>query len=145
MPRRKRRPFRLTASIGELTGWQPRPDFGSGPRTVQTPAPPFLPSTRSRTVLNALEAIPKLTADVGLAMAARHDATVEVLPGAPTTVVFAAGGQVQGLLVTPTSETTTRRLLGLPEAPDSQRDLELEAFWEEDRRACATNSGQWWD
>ena len=87
MPRRRRR-RELRATIGEVADWNPKP-------IPPKPAPiPFTPARETRSILSALEAVPRLTADIGLATAARSDAHVEILPGEPTMIAFSAGGQL---------------------------------------------------
>ena len=129
--KQRRRSHRLRASLGELTGWNPKP-IKSKPRACPQP-----PDPRTRTILSALEAVPRLTADIGLATAARSDALVEVLPGSPTTVIFSAGGRLQGMLVVPTSENEARHLLGLE---PTNRDIMAETLWEEQRRDDALHA-----
>jgi hypothetical protein len=85
------------------------------------------------TASSAVAAIPKLAASIGFAVAARPDALVEVLPGEPATVLFTSAGRLQAALVLPSTESDTRRMLGLP--PRAVRDRLAERQWEEKRWA----------
>jgi len=74
-----------------------------------------------------------LMATTGLALAARRDARVELLPGMPTTVVLTAGDQPTAAFVLPIAQDEARRMFGLPAT--EPRDRLLEQLFEEDRRA----------
>lgn len=80
----------------------------------------------------AIGVLPRLTAELGFAMAGR-DVVIEVLPGTPTTVVFSHGGKLLSLMVLPVSEDEARRTLGIPTI--STCDLAADAWFEEEREA----------
>jgi hypothetical protein len=90
-------------------------------RTIPSPAP-----STSKT----LGVLPRLTAEIGFAMAGR-DVSVEILPGTPTTVVFSSGGKLLSLLVLPVSEDEARRTLGIPTIRTC--DVAADAWFEEER------------
>lgn len=125
--RRKRRFDRpLRVSIAERTGWSP-------PKLEAKPHPRLTTPTRqTRRVLDALAALPKLAATVGLVVAAHPNAAVEVLPGDnPSLVAFTAGNQLKGLFVLPASEREVREAIGLPAV--EFRDHHADRLWEEER------------
>jgi hypothetical protein len=64
-------------------------------------------------------------------MATCPDASVEILPGSPTTIAFVAGGKLKGLFVLPVSEEEARRTLGIPTF--SVSDLAADRWFEEER------------
>jgi hypothetical protein len=78
----------------------------------------------------ALGVLPRLTAELGFAMAGR-DVTVEVLPGTPTTVVFTSGGKLLSLMVLPVTEDAARHTLGIPAINTS--DFVADTWFEEER------------
>ncbi len=100
-------------------------------RTNQSPRISWRPDASTRMVLRAVEAMPKLATSIGLSIAAHPDASVEILPGAPTTVAFTTGGKLKGLIVLPVEVNDARQQLGLPQI--TTRDLTAEALFEEQR------------
>jgi hypothetical protein len=81
----------------------------------------------------AKDVLTLLLASAGLALAARRDARVELLPGEPITLLISSGGKVRAAFVLPISEAEARKLVGQP-APVG-RDGRIEVLWEEDRAA----------
>lgn len=114
--RGRRRPAFLTDSHRGMTPQKPRPAMSK---------------IASATPSKALGVLPRLTAELGFAMAGR-DVTVEVLPGAPTTIVFSSGGKLLSLMVLPVTEDAARRTLGIPAI--STCDLAADAWFEEARQ-----------
>lgn len=131
MRHRRRSQRALTANLGDR-GWYPRAQISPAPKTC------WEPTQRMRAILAALAALPKIAAAVGLSVAARPDAAVEVLPGEPGTVIFSAGGSVKALFMIPASEQDARRLLGLPVV---ERDRDAETLFEEQRRQIVADVG----
>lgn len=74
-----------------------------------------------------------LMATVGLALAARRDAKVELLPGLPITVVLSAGDEPSAAFVLPIAGDEAQRLFGEPVA--APRDHLIEQLFEEDRES----------
>ena len=104
---RRRPQVALHATIGERLPAIP---------TVTLPPPrrPWTPSHSTKAMLTAIAALPRLAASVGM-IAADPSAEVELLPGAPTTLVFTAAGHIRGLFILPIAEDEAQ-LLHLPEA-----------------------------
>ena len=100
--RRRRSPRPLAATIAQRTGWQPEP-IAAATRPRPRPVPI---DKRARAVLTALAALPRLAAELGMKVVAQPDGRVELLPGEPTTLVFHAHGQVQGVLSATVRELT---------------------------------------
>jgi hypothetical protein len=73
-----------------------------------------------------------LLATTGLAVAARRDAKVEMLPGEPPTILITTGGQARAAFILPLTEAEAVRLVGSDPPP---RDRMLETLWEEERLA----------
>jgi len=82
---------------------------------------------------SARDVLAVLMAATGLALAARRDARVELLPGLPVTVVLTAGDVPSAAFVLPIDEPEARRMFGQPVA--AQRDHLLEQLLEEQRQA----------
>jgi len=61
---------------------------------------------------SARDVLALLMATTGLALAARKDARVELLPGRPITVVLSAGEQPAAAFVLPIAEDEARRMFG---------------------------------
>jgi len=95
---------------------------------VQRP-PTLLPHIQK----SAKDVLTILLASAGLALAARKDALVELLPGGPTTLLISSGGKVRAAFVLPVSEAEASKLIGRPAG--QQRDGALEALWHEERAA----------
>jgi hypothetical protein len=91
-------------------------------------------------MLTAIAALPRLAASVGM-IAADPSAEVELLPGAPTTLVFTAAGHIRGLFILPIAEDEARQLLHLPEA--TNLDPFTLRLWEDDRREPAPDDDTW--
>jgi hypothetical protein len=104
---------------------------GLEPRTNPSPRMTWKPVESSKKILSAVEAMPRLAASLGLSMATSPDATVEILPGSPTTIAFTAGGKLKGLFVLPVTEEEARRTLGIPTV--TTRDLGADTWFEEAR------------
>lgn len=118
------RPCRPAFLTKNHRGLEPAPHVPSPKATwKQQPA--------TKKIISAVEAMPRLAASLGLAMATCPDATVEVLPGAPTTIAFTARGKLKGLFVLPVSEEEARRTLGI--GTYHSRDLRAETWFEEER------------
>lgn len=121
---RRRKPQPLRVSLAERVG------------TIQLAQPG---NTRSHPAL--MPSPPRSTRDVlallmaatGLALAARRDAKVTLLPGRPTTVVLSASDQPAAAFVLPISEEDARRMFGHPAG--EPRDRLLEQLFEEQRQA----------
>jgi len=121
-PRRKPQPLRVSLAdrVGPMS------------LTVPTHEP------RARTLMptpprSARDVLAVLMAATGLALAARRDARVELLPGLPVTVVLTAGDEPSAAFVLPIDEREARRMFGQPAAV--QRNHLLEQLFEEDRQA----------
>lgn len=134
--RRSRRQFNrrkyfdrpLRASLSEISGWTPPQDvYPVNQQPQRLPSP--LPATKK--VLAALEALPKLAASIGLAVADHPAGNVELLPGEPATLAFTTGNVLKGLFYLPSSESEVRKAIGLPVA--EIRDRYTDRLWEEDR------------
>jgi len=82
----------------------------------------------------ARDIVSLLLACTGFALAGVPNASVELLPGSPTTVIINNDGQAQAAFVLPISEAEACKAFGMP-SPEV-RDHELEALWEEERHAC---------
>jgi len=95
------------------------------PATSHSPLMPEPPRS-ARDVLGLL------MATTGLALAARKDARVELLPGLPITVVLTAGDQPTAAFVLPIAQDEARRVFGQPAT--EPRDHLLEQLFEEDRQ-----------
>ena len=122
---RNNTPAPLLASIGERTGLTlTEPKAPPVPQTIMLTPPP----KPARDILSLLLAC------TGFALAAEPNASVELLPGTPTTVVISIDDQAQAAFVLPISETEACKAFGMP-AP-LPRDRELEALWEEEHHAC---------
>ena len=96
----------------------------------------WTPSLGTRKALSALEAVPKLTAQIGLT--AGPDSEVEILPGSPTTIIFSSGGQLRGMVVLHMDGDEARALLGFP--PITTTDLVIDQLWEEQREVATPES-----
>ena len=125
-PRRKPQPLRVSLAdrVGPMS------------LTVPTHEP------RARTLMptpprSARDVLAVLMAATGLALAARRDARVELLPGLPVTVVLSAGDEPSAAFVLPIDEHEARRMFGRPAAV--QRDHLLEQLFEEQRQADITS------
>ena len=122
---RNNTPAPLLASIGERTGLTlSEPEAPPVSQTIMLTPPP----KPARDILSLLLAC------TGFALAAEPNASVELLPGTPTTVVISIDDQAQAAFVLPISETEACKAFGMP-AP-LPRDRELEALWEEEHHAC---------
>jgi len=93
---------------------------------------------RARTLMptpprSARDVLAVLMAATGLALAARRDARVELLPGLPVTVVLTAGDEPSAAFVLPIGEPEARRMFGQPK--QDARDHLLEQLFEEQRQA----------
>ena len=99
------------------------------PERTSRSQPRWKPDDRSRKIAKALEALPKLSSQLGFAMAMDPDAEIDVLPGAPTTITFTVGNELKGLMVLPIDEHEARHQLGLPMVQSP--DLASEALYEE--------------
>ena len=104
--------------------------------TTSRNLPTWTPSLGTRKALSALEAVPKLTAQIGLS--AGVDSEVEILPGSPTTVVITSGGQLRGMVVLHMDGDEARALLGFP--PITTADLAIDQLWEEQREVATPES-----
>ena len=116
----------LHTSIMERTGLTlSEPEAQPVSQTIMLTLPP----KPARDILSLLLAC------TGFALAAEPNASVELLPGTPTTVVISTNNIAQAAFVLPISETEACKAFGMP-AP-LPRDRELEQLWEEDRHhAC---------
>jgi hypothetical protein len=74
-----------------------------------------------------------LMATTGLALAARRDAKIEILPSKPLTVIVTAGDEPSAAFVLPIVDKDARQLFGHP--TEEPRDHLLERMFEEDRQA----------
>ncbi len=90
----------------------------------------WTPRPGDRQVVKAIDAISKLTAQLGLCAIA-SDTTIEVLPGTPATVALVSKGKLMGLVVLSVDENEARRTLGLPVM--TTRDIAADALFEEQR------------
>jgi len=115
----------LRASITERTGITSLadPEAPSRPQSIMLTPPP----KPARDILSLL------LASTGFALAGVPDASVELLPGSPTTVIINNNGKAQSVFVLPISEAAACKAFG--QAAPVLRDRELEALWEEDRHA----------
>jgi hypothetical protein len=114
----------LRASISERIG-----------RELEAP-----PSLHHAAVLPAVprpakDVVALLLAATGLSLAARKDATVELLPGEPITILVCAGGRARAAFVLPVSEAEAAKITG--QQPKARRDQMMDVLWEEDRFADA--------
>ncbi len=124
-PLRRKTTTPLRANISERSGI-----------TLNAPKIPLMPQTVM------LTPPPKPTKDIlalllactGFAIAAKSDASVELMPGTPTTVVVTSNGKAQAAFVLPITEAEACKAFGMP--VPMPRDRNLERLWEEDRRAC---------
>ena len=123
-PRRKPRPLRV--SLADRLGGQ---TLAISPRQPKRHAQVLLPDPPR----SARDVLGLLMAATGMALAARRDAKVTVLPGMPITVVLTAGDQPAAAFILPNDEYEARQLFGEP-APEP-RDHLLEQLFEEDRQA----------
>jgi hypothetical protein len=96
------------------------------PRTRPLPAPPPKPA---RDILSLL------LAATGFALAARRNASVELLPGLPVTVVISAGRNPAAAFVLPISQAEACKAFGKP--VPVPRDPIAELLYEEERQADA--------
>ncbi|MFO7684839.1 MAG: hypothetical protein R6V60_01995 [Desulfobacterales bacterium] len=122
-PRRKPQPLRV--SLADRLGDQNIQIQVHHRATSHSPLMPE-PSRSARDVLALL------MATTGLALAARKDARVELLPGLPVTVVLTAGDEPSAAFVLPINEQEARRMFGQPVA--ARRDHLLEQLFEEQRQ-----------
>jgi len=118
----------LHASIMERTSipmltCSSEPEATPRPQTIMLTPPPK----------PARDILALLLASTGFALAGVPNANVELLPGAPTTVVIHKEGKAQAAFVLPISEAEACKAFGMP-SPEV-RDHELEALWEEDHHA----------
>ena len=95
------------------------------PQIPRMPSPPR--STRDILTL--------ITAAAGLALAARPDAAVELLPGTPTTVLVVSSGKTQAIFMLPVEHSEVLKALGQREP--SIPDTNMLQLWEETRHAEA--------
>ena len=95
--------------------------------------PPWTPPLGTRKALSVLEAVPRLTAQIGLS--AGPDSGVEILPGSPATIVFTSGGKLRGMVVLPMDNDEARVFLGFP--PTTTTDLATDQLWEEQREVSS--------
>ena len=93
-------------------------------------------SRAAQAVLDAVEILPRLGAEIGFAVAGQADGKVEILPGSPAALAFISRGRLQGLVMAPMSEDALRRVIGLSVTP---RDRAADLLWELDRRDPTTN------
>ena len=98
--------------------------------------PPWTPPLGTRKALSVLEAVPRLTAQIGLS--AGPDSGVEILPGSPATIVFTSGGKLRGMVVLPMDNDEARAFLGFP--PITTIDLVADQLWEESREVPTPES-----
>ncbi len=104
-------------------------------RGMSVPAPKCgtpIAWTPDKSTDHALGLLPKLTAEIGFAMAGRQNISVEILPGSPTTVAFSAGNKLLSLMVLPVTADQARQLLGI--SPVVTSDLVADQLWEEQRQ-----------
>ena len=95
-------------------------------------SPRWTPESRTKRVLSAVEALPRLAAELGLSAT-----DVELLPGSPATIAFTSDGQLRGMVVLPLDEGEALRLLGFP--PLKTPDLSADQLWEESRQLDASS------
>ena len=117
-------PAPLHATIGERTGVTL-----NAPKTTPVPQTVML----SPTPKPARDILTWLMAATGLVLAAKPNASIELLPGTPTTVLITSANEARATFVLPISESEARKALGQPALVP--RDHDLERLWEEDRRA----------
>ena len=126
--RHRRRPDTpLCASLEDRLG----PGFLRMPLTANVPPQaPRMPSPQrsTRDVLNLL------LATTGLALAARPDAEIELLPGTPTTVIIACGGKIEAAFVLPVNQSEAARAMGQPE-PNQSGNMAIMQLWQEEQQA----------
>ena len=94
-----------------------------------SPAPsPRIPSPprSSRDIVTLLAAL------TGLALAARPDAKVELLPGSPTTVLVISGGKARATFILPVPRDEVSRALGRP--TQVVVDPEMDRLWMEEQQ-----------
>jgi hypothetical protein len=128
MKRRTRRRFRSNLSQQS----EPRINIAYLPSNLDAEKNPALmpaPSHATKSILQLL------MATVGLALASRDDAEIELLPSSPTTVVISVDDKIQAAFILPISHAEAERAFG---AASSPRDKTLEQLWELDHRdhAC---------
>ena len=126
-PLRRKNSVPLRATISERTGINilTEPEAPPAPQTTM-----LTPPTKPTRDILAL-----LLACTGFALAAKPEACIELLPGAPTTVLITANNKAQAAFVLPISQEAACKVFGM-QAP-VPRDRDLEQLWEEDRRhAC---------
>ena len=121
---RRRKPQPLRVSLADRVGPM---------QLAQPGAARSHPSLMPSPPRSARDVLALLMATTGLALAARRDARVEVLPGLPVTVVLTAGDEPAAAFVLPIDEPEARRLFGQPAA--APRDHLLEQLFEEQRQA----------
>jgi hypothetical protein len=119
--RREPRPLRVSVAdrLGDLKLLAPPSASYRSPRMPQPPR-------------SARDILALLMASTGLALAAREDAKITLLPGTPTTVVVSASGQPSAAFLLPIAEDEARRMFGQPEEEPSDRLLER--LFEEQRQ-----------
>jgi hypothetical protein len=88
--------------------------------------------TPRRHVGRPLDRLQRLTAEIGLVLAGHENATLEILPGAPTTIAISADGELISLMVLPLDAEQASHVLGVPPTP--ARDRCIEHLWEEQRQ-----------
>ena len=110
---------------------------GMEPRR-RKPTKHWRPRRRVNALGRALRALPRVTADLGYSIASHRGARVEVLPGAPTTIIFSVKDKLTGMVVVPWSPEEARKQLGLP--PMKRRIPSADAMYEEARRYDAVTA-----
>jgi len=93
---------------------------------AQAPRMPSPPKS-TKDILNLL------LATTGLALAARPDTEIELLPGTPTTIAITSNGQIKAAFVLPIKANDVLKAMGTNSV--SKPDLDLLALWEEERQA----------
>jgi hypothetical protein len=124
MKRRTRRRFRSNLSQQS----EPRINIAYLPSNLDAEKNPALmpaPSHATKSILQLL------MATVGLALASRDDAKVELLPSSPTTVVISVDDKIQAAFILPISHAEAERAFGVASSP---RDQTLEQLWELENR-----------
>jgi len=96
------------------------------PQAPKMPSPP----RSTRDVLNLL------LATTGLALAARRDTEIELLPGSPTTVIIISGGKAEAAFVLPVEPAEVAKTLGQTE-PSKPDNMDLTRLWQEDLQSMA--------